>query len=103
MATDECAAVASTRSLLFDRAVCLQRKCGCRGLSPPRNIHPFCPPPQRSRPTRGTCASPLQGADVTDAVFEDALIGFEDAKKLCANPTLVGESRAGVGCRSERR
>ena len=32
-------------------------------------------------------------------VFEDALIGNEDAKKLCLNPTLRGEPRAQVGCR----
>ena len=39
------------------------------------------------------------GADLTDANFEDALIGGEDAKKLCANKSLVGESRFQVGCR----
>jgi uncharacterized protein YjbI with pentapeptide repeats len=41
----------------------------------------------------------FEGADLSDAVFEDALIGNEDAKRLCANPTLKGESRLGVGCR----
>jgi hypothetical protein len=34
-------------------------------------------------------------------VFEDALIGNEDAKRLCLNPTLVGESRGQVGCRGK--
>ena len=42
----------------------------------------------------------FDGADLTGAIFEDALIGNEDAKRLCANPTLKGESRLGVGCRS---
>lgn len=42
----------------------------------------------------------FEGADLSDAIFDDALIGNEDAKRLCANPTLKGESRAGVGCRS---
>ena len=42
----------------------------------------------------------FEGADLSDAIFEDALIGNEDAKRLCANPTLKGESRLGVGCRS---
>jgi hypothetical protein len=32
-------------------------------------------------------------------VWEDALVGGEDVKRLCANPTLVGESRLQVGCR----
>jgi uncharacterized protein YjbI with pentapeptide repeats len=32
-------------------------------------------------------------------VFEDALIGNEDAKKLCLNPTLRGVPRSQVGCR----
>ena len=42
----------------------------------------------------------FEGADLTGADFEDALIGNEDAKRLCDNPTLAGESRAQVGCRS---
>jgi len=33
-------------------------------------------------------------------VWEDAIVGKEDVKRLCANPTLVGESRAQVGCRN---
>lgn len=39
------------------------------------------------------------GADLTGAVFEDAVIGQQDVKRLCENPTLVGESRMQVGCR----
>ena len=39
------------------------------------------------------------GADLSGANFEDALIGNEDAKRLCQNPTLTGESRDQVGCR----
>ena len=42
---------------------------------------------------------PPPGADLTGAIFEDALIGSQDAKGLCANPTLQGESRDQVGCR----
>lgn len=41
----------------------------------------------------------FEGADLSGAVFEDALIGSEDAKRLCANPTLTGNSRFEVGCR----
>jgi len=37
----------------------------------------------------------LEGAN-----FEDALIGSQDAKSLCANPTLKGDSRINVGCRN---
>ena len=29
-----------------------------------------------------------------------SLVGGEDVKRLCANPTLVGESRLQVGCRN---
>ena len=59
---------------------------------------------------------PLSGVNFTNAVitgglgletvtfddktiFEDALIGNEDAKKLCLNPTLRGLPRSQVGCR----
>ena len=38
--------------------------------------------------------------DLTDATFEDANVGQEDAKRLCANPTVVGQTRFEVGCRS---
>lgn len=41
----------------------------------------------------------FEGTILTGTNFEDALIGSEDAKRLCANPTLVGESRIQVGCR----
>lgn len=39
------------------------------------------------------------GTNLEGASFDDALIGGEDAKRLCANPTLTGESRLEVGCR----
>lgn len=42
----------------------------------------------------------FEGVNLADANFEDAVIGNEDAKRLCANPTLTGESRAQVGCRT---
>mmetsp|Transcript_19236 Transcript_19236/g.48961 ORF Transcript_19236/g.48961 Transcript_19236/m.48961 type:complete len:216 (-) Transcript_19236:511-1158(-) len=41
----------------------------------------------------------FEGADLTDSIWEDALVGNEDVKRLCRNPTLVGESRLQVGCR----
>lgn len=41
----------------------------------------------------------FDGADLTGSVWEDALIGNEDVKRLCSNPTLTGESRFQVGCR----
>jgi hypothetical protein len=43
----------------------------------------------------------FEGADLTESVWEDALIGNEDVKRLCANPTLKGESRFQVGCRGK--
>eukprot|EP00667_Euglena_gracilis_P014157 EG_transcript_14645 len=39
------------------------------------------------------------GANLAGAEFEDSLIGSEDAKRLCTNPTLTGEARLMVGCR----
>jgi uncharacterized protein YjbI with pentapeptide repeats len=36
---------------------------------------------------------------LTGATFEESLIGKEDVKRLCDNPTLVGETRFQVGCR----
>lgn len=42
----------------------------------------------------------FEGADLTGSVWEDALVGNEDVKRLCKNPTLVGESRLQVGCRN---
>jgi len=41
----------------------------------------------------------MQGSTLTGTDWEDALIGSEDVKRLCNNPTLVGESRFQVGCR----
>lgn len=41
-----------------------------------------------------------EGANLTEVDFTDALIGSQDAKAICANPTLKGESRAEVGCRN---
>jgi len=46
----------------------------------------------------------ITGTDFTDAIltgadFEDSLVGSEDVKRLCANPTLVDDSRYQVGCR----
>uniref|UniRef100_A0A383V1S1 Thylakoid lumenal 17.4 kDa protein, chloroplastic n=1 Tax=Tetradesmus obliquus TaxID=3088 RepID=A0A383V1S1_TETOB len=43
----------------------------------------------------------FDGADLTGSVWEDALIGNEDVKRLCSNPTLTGESRFQVGCRGK--
>lgn len=37
---------------------------------------------------------------LTGATFEESLIGKEDVKRLCENPTLVGETRFQVGCRN---
>ena len=42
----------------------------------------------------------FKDANLANTSFEDALIGGEDAKRLCANPTLTGDSRDEVGCRS---
>ncbi|GFH27263.1 uncharacterized protein HaLaN_25559 [Haematococcus lacustris] len=44
--------------------------------------------------------SSFEGADLTESVWEGALVGGEDVKRLCRNPTLVGESRLEVGCRN---
>eukprot|EP00882_Tetradesmus_deserticola_P002524 GHRQ01002687.1.p1 GENE.GHRQ01002687.1~~GHRQ01002687.1.p1 ORF type:complete len:217 (+),score=91.17 GHRQ01002687.1:193-843(+) len=43
----------------------------------------------------------FEGADLSESVWEDALIGNEDVKRLCTNPTLTGESRFQVGCRGK--
>lgn len=45
----------------------------------------------------------FEGTNLKNANFEDALIGSEDAKRLCANPTLVGDSRDQVGCYVAKR
>ena len=65
-------------------------------LSTP-SFSPIPPPP----PPIILSSCTFEGADLTDAIFEDALIGGEDAKRLCLNPTLTGASRAGVGCRGK--
>ena len=43
----------------------------------------------------------FEGANLENADFEDSLIGNEDAKRLCLNPTLTGDSRDQVGCRGK--
>lgn len=43
----------------------------------------------------------FDGADLTNANFEDALIGSEDAKRLCANSTVTGETRIQIGCKQK--
>eukprot|EP00775_Hariotina_reticulata_P012746 gene12746-12875_t len=43
----------------------------------------------------------FEGADLSESIWEDALIGNEDVKRLCSNPTLQGESRFQVGCRAK--
>lgn len=40
-----------------------------------------------------------EGTDLTGATFEEALIGKEDVKRLCDNPTVKGPTRFEVGCR----
>lgn len=43
----------------------------------------------------------FEGADLTDATFENALIGQEDTKRMCLNPTLKDpEARVNVGCKN---
>lgn len=44
----------------------------------------------------------FEGADLTGSNWEDSLIGNEDVKRLCKNPTLIGESRMQVGCRQSK-
>ena len=49
----------------------------------------------------------VTGANFKDAVldgaiFEDALIGSEDYKQLCLNPTVNGQTREDIGCRSRK-
>lgn len=41
----------------------------------------------------------FDGTNLEGVDFEDALIGSQDANRLCRNPTLVGDSRYQVGCR----
>mmetsp|Transcript_8914 Transcript_8914/g.16029 ORF Transcript_8914/g.16029 Transcript_8914/m.16029 type:complete len:226 (-) Transcript_8914:180-857(-) len=40
------------------------------------------------------------GTNLEGATFEDALIGSQDSKALCLNPTLKGDTRIDVGCRN---
>ncbi|DBA89893.1 TPA: hypothetical protein ACH3X2_004445 [Trebouxia sp. C0005] len=40
------------------------------------------------------------GANLDGATFEDALIGQEDYKQLCLNPTVTGETRVDIGCKT---
>jgi uncharacterized protein YjbI with pentapeptide repeats len=42
----------------------------------------------------------FEGTNLTGAQFEEALIGKEDVKRLCDNPTLVNETRFQVGCKN---
>ena len=42
----------------------------------------------------------FDGTNLAGAQFEEALIGKEDVKKLCENPTLEDETRFQVGCRN---
>uniref|UniRef100_A0A7S0SXV2 Thylakoid lumenal 17.4 kDa protein, chloroplastic n=1 Tax=Mantoniella antarctica TaxID=81844 RepID=A0A7S0SXV2_9CHLO len=44
--------------------------------------------------------STYEGTILTGASFDESLIGKEDVKRLCDNPTVVGESRFQVGCRN---
>lgn len=41
-----------------------------------------------------------EGANLTGANFEEALIGDQDVKLLCLNPTVVDESRMQIGCKN---
>ena len=41
----------------------------------------------------------FEGANLKDATFEDALVGKEDVKRLCLNPTVQDETRMQLGCR----
>lgn len=41
----------------------------------------------------------FESANLTGADFEEALLGQEDVKRLCANPTVVGDTRLQIGCR----
>ena len=41
-----------------------------------------------------------ENTNLTGATFEDALIGKEDVKRLCENPTVQGETRFQIGCKN---
>ena len=57
-------------------------------------------PSHAALPVAHRAGSEYEGTDLTGAQFEDALIGQEDQKRLCANPTVVDETRFQVGCRN---
>mmetsp|Transcript_28849 Transcript_28849/g.56164 ORF Transcript_28849/g.56164 Transcript_28849/m.56164 type:complete len:232 (-) Transcript_28849:213-908(-) len=40
----------------------------------------------------------FDGANLSDTTWEDAVIGQQDLKRLCANPTLPAEVREDLGC-----
>ena len=42
----------------------------------------------------------FEDVDLTDADFTEALVGNEDVKRLCVNPTVKGETRMQIGCRN---
>lgn len=42
----------------------------------------------------------FEDVDLTDADFTEALVGNEDVKRLCVNPTVKGETRLQIGCRN---
>lgn len=41
----------------------------------------------------------FEGTNLENADFTDALVGKEDVKRLCLNPTVQGETRMQLGCR----
>lgn len=43
--------------------------------------------------------STFVGANLEDASFEDALIGYVDIKNLCRNPTLSDTNKEELGCK----
>lgn len=38
----------------------------------------------------------FKGTDLTGSSFEDALVGYEDAKRLCDSPSMHGHARCSV-------
>jgi len=42
--------------------------------------------------------STFSGADLTDVKWDDVIISDQDVKKVCTNESLVGFSRASLGC-----
>ena len=43
--------------------------------------------------------SSFDGADLTGADFTDALVGSEDVKRICKNPTVQKLTRLTLGCK----